>query len=89
MENIIRKLSALLVKSRKGRCVCIEVKILEELMIDRTAFHGNLEMEERIEGDFPVTGKISFRVLAEILMVLIHLFNFRQQDLFDSFVTGR
>ena len=31
----------------------------------------------------PVTGKINPGTLAEILPVLVHLFNFRQQDLFN------
>ena len=54
-------------------------------MVDGAAFHGDLEMEERVESDFPVTGKINSRMFAEILTVLVHLFNFRQQDLFDFF----
>ncbi len=54
-------------------------------MVDGTTFHGNLEMKERIESNFPVTGKINSEAFAEILTVLVHLFNFRQQDLFDFF----
>lgn len=54
-------------------------------MADAAAFHGNLEMQERIERDFPVTGKIYSGASAEILPVLVHIFNFRQQDLFDFF----
>jgi hypothetical protein len=42
-------------------------------------------MEERNEGDFPVTAKIDSRALAEILTVLVHLLNFREQDLFAFF----
>lgn len=57
-------------------------------MVDGTAFHGDLEMQEHIEGEFPVTGKINSRVPAEILTVLVHLFNFRQQDLFNLFGVG-
>ena len=87
-EDIIGKLGALLVECGKGRRLGIEVKIFKELMADGAAFHGDLEMEERTERDFPDTGKILCGVLAEILMVLVHLFNFRQQDLFDSFRVG-
>ena len=47
-------------------------------MADGAAFHGNLEMEERAERDFPVTGKVSPGTLAEIPTVLPHPFNFRQ-----------
>lgn len=47
-------------------------------MVDRIAFHGNLEMEGRVERDFPVTGKVNSGMLAEILTVPVHLFNFRQ-----------
>lgn len=54
-------------------------------MVDGTTFHGNLEMEERVESNFSVTGKINSGTLAEILTVLVYLFNFRQQDLFDFF----
>ena len=54
-------------------------------MVDGAAFHGNLEMEKRIESNFSVTGKINPRTFAEILTVLVHFFNFRQQDLFDFF----
>ena len=57
LENIIGKLRALLVKSKKGGCLGIEVKIPEQFMIDGTAFYGNLEMEEGSERDFPVAGK--------------------------------
>ena len=57
-------------------------------MAEVTAFHGYLEMEERIERDFPVTGEIDSGVSAEILTVLVHLFNFGKQDLFDSFRVG-
>ena len=54
-------------------------------MVDGAAFHGNLEMNERIESDFPVTGKINSGTVAEILTVLVHFFDFGQQDLFDLF----
>ncbi len=53
-------------------------------MVDGTTFHGNLEMKERIESNFPVTDKINSEAFAEILTVLVHLFNFRQQDLFSE-----
>jgi hypothetical protein len=88
LKDIVGKLGALLVECGKRRCSGIEVKIFKELMVDGAAFHGDLEMEERTERDFPDTGKILCGVLAEILMVLVHLFNFRQQDLFDSFRVG-
>ena len=39
-------------------------------MVDGTAFHGDLEMEEGIESDFPVTGEINSRMAAEILTVV-------------------
>lgn len=52
-------------------------------MADGAAFHGNLEMEERAERDFPVSGKVSPGTLAEIPTVLPHPFNFRQQGLFN------
>ena len=42
-------------------------------------------MKEHIEWDFPVTGKIRSGILAKILTVLVHLSDFRQQDLFDFF----
>lgn len=54
-------------------------------MVYGTAFHGDLEMKERAKKDLPVTGKINTRTFAEILTVLAHLFNFRQQDLLDLF----
>ena len=54
-------------------------------MVDGSALHGDLEMEERIERDFPVAGKIDSRTLTEVLTVLVHPFNFRQQDLLDFF----
>lgn len=54
-------------------------------MVDGAAFHGNLEMEKRIKGDFPVTGKVNSGTFAEILTVPVHLFNFRQKNLFDFF----
>ena len=50
-------------------------------MVDGAALHGNLEVQERIERDFPVAGKIDSGMPAEILTVLVHLLNFRQQDL--------
>ena len=46
-------------------------------MADGAAFHGDLEMKERIERDFPVMGKINFGAPAEVLAVSVHLFNFR------------
>ena len=54
-------------------------------MVDGATLHGNLEVQERIERDFPVTGKINSGTLAEILTVLVHLFNFREQNVFDFF----
>lgn len=57
-------------------------------MADGAAFHRDLEMEERIEIDFSVTGKINFGVSAEILTVLIHFFNFRQQNLTQYLTNG-
>ncbi|MCX4321243.1 MAG: hypothetical protein OSJ44_16275 [Lachnospiraceae bacterium] len=64
LKNIIRKFGTLLVKCRKGRCVGIKVKILEQFMVDGATLHGNLEVQERIERDFPVTGKINSGTLA-------------------------
>lgn len=57
-------------------------------MVGGTTFHGNLEMDERVESDFSVMGKINSWTPAKILTVLVHLFNFREQDLFDFFRGG-
>ena len=81
MKNIIRKFGTVLVKCRKGRCSGIKVKILGQFMVDGTVLHGNLEVQEGIERDFPVAGKISSGVPAEILTVLVHLLNFSEQNL--------
>ena len=88
VNRIRQKFGPLLVECRKGRCLGIEIEILEQFMADGAAFHGYLEMEERAERDFPVTGEIDSGAPTEILMVLIHLFDFGQQNLFDFFRVG-
>lgn len=85
LENIIRKFGTLLIKSREGGCIVIKLKVFEQFMFDRAAFHGNLEMEECVEREFPVTGKIHARTFAEIFTVLVHFFNFGQKNLLDFF----
>lgn len=67
---------------------CVGINLIEQFMADGTAFHGDLEMEERIERDFSVTGKINSGTFTEVFTVLVHFFNFRQQDLFDFFRIG-
>ena len=57
-------------------------------MVDGAALHGNLKVQEGIERDFPIAGKISSGMPAEILTVLVHLLNFREQNLFDFFRVG-
>ena len=88
LEDIIGKLGSLLVECRKRWCLGIEIEILEQFMADGAAFHGDLEMQECIERDFPVTGEIDSGASAEILTVLVHLLNFGPQDLFDFFRVG-
>lgn len=88
LKNITGKFGALLVKCRKGRCAGIKVKILEQFMVDGSSLHGDLEVKERIERDFPAASKINPGTLAEIPTVLVHLSDFRQQDLFDFFRVG-
>jgi len=88
LEDIIGELGLLLEERRKGRCLGIEMEILEQFMADGAVFHGELEMEKRTERDFPVTGEIDSGASAEILTVLVHVFNFGQQELFDFFRVG-
>lgn len=89
LEDIIGELGALPVECGKRWCLGIETEILEQFMADGAAFHGNLEIEERIERDFPVTGEIDSGASVEILTVLIHLLDFGQQNLFDFFRVGQ
>lgn len=44
LEDIIGELGPLLVECRKRRCLGIEIEILEQIMADGAAFHGDLEM---------------------------------------------
>ena len=78
LEDIIGELSALLVKCGERRCSGIEVEIFEQFVVDGSALHGDLEMEECRERDLPVTDGVDPRMLEEVLTVLVHLFDLRQ-----------